>query len=688
MNPFARIVDTMIVKEMQNPRSVRSRQSAAALFPTVGRDNRVVFPEWSTDKGVSQGFKMSVWVYACVSRRMKSVASVPWKTGRIGSDGSITEIPDHPATKLINNPNPYMNGNDLVERMIAHLDLGGNAIWAKVRANNIVAELWPLPPDEVKPVPSQDQFISTYRRSVNVSGKTKEIDIPIRDIVHFMFIDPSNPYWGMGPLQAAARSVDIDTEAMRWNKVSMSNRAISEGVFSFKHPITREQYDAAKEMIREQHQGADSARAPWILGSDAEWKQMSMNPVEMDFVNSRKMTRTEILAAFGVPPVLVGDIEYSTLSNYSESRKAYWFDTIVPLLDDIKAVLNQALAPEFEEGIIIYYDMANVLAVLENFNDKIEQARKLWGMGVPFNALNQRLNLGFKPISSGNDGWIPVNIQPASGDQSTGTGNGTRTPSSTPAKLPPGPANGSRVNNSFDLELSEKAWQYSESKRNGWYGQITRKANDLLVEESSRVASAFDSGGVSAVTSEIDASRIAWTRLLRASYVGILTHFGTDEFEKLRLNDDQQFALDVNVLHWADSSAKRVAEYISKTSMQQAMRSLRESGNSNSIEERLRNSASNRALLVAHTEVVAASNAGAYFAGQQIMADSMVRIYKTWSSSQGISERSDHRDVSGQRLPLDGLFRVGDDYLLYPGDPMATSDQRIGCKCSMILLPS
>ncbi len=373
--------------------------------------NRPIWTDWSTENAVKEGFKSSIWVYACVYKRMKAVASVPWKVEVFNKD-IWEEDNEHPLSMLLENPNKYISFQDLIERMVACLDLGGNSIWQKiiVKKNGleIPVELWPLPPDGIKPVPSSTDFISSYEYNY---GEVVRSFTP-QEIFHVMYIDPSNVYWGLSPLQAGAKAVDTDVEAANWNKVALQNRAIVDGVFTFKGNLTKEQYEKAKKLIREQHMGSENARMPWVLGNDAVWQQMSLSPAEMDFINSRKMTAIEIAAIFQVPPPLLGLTENTPYANMKEARKIWWLDTIIPLLDDLRSAFNMGIARDFGENVRINYDLSQVEALRADLKELTEIAKNLFGMGVPFNEINKRLELGFDEFKWGSEGYIPSNLLP------------------------------------------------------------------------------------------------------------------------------------------------------------------------------------------------------------------------------------------------------------------------------------
>jgi HK97 family phage portal protein len=299
--------------------------------------------------------------------------------------------------------------SELLYRICAALYLGGNAIISKVRGLGTVAELWTLGPNGIQPIPNREEFISGYLYTLGGKKQT----LPAEDIIHLQFPDPATPYWGTSPLMAAARAVDTEQSAMTFQQVGLQNRAVTDGVLSYKMDLTKKQYEKYREQINEQMMGPSNARKMIITGHDADYKQLSLSPAEMDFIESRKFGREEICAAHQVPPPVVGIYENATLANIETARKIFWIDTVIPLLGQIRDALNVSLTPEFGEDIRINYDVLKVEALWPVFKERIEAARKLWEMGVPFNELNRRFELDFNDIHSGDMGFIPSTMVPA-----------------------------------------------------------------------------------------------------------------------------------------------------------------------------------------------------------------------------------------------------------------------------------
>lgn len=393
-------------------------------------------PQWSSwklDTAIRDGLKRSTWVYACIYRVAKALSSVEWFAEvKVGDNWQRAD--GHPLSVLIRQPNPFWSRSDFMERLVYSLFLGGESFITKTRFGAVPVELWLHTPDRIGVVPSREDFIARYEYR---DGSMK-YDIDPADMIQLMFTDPSTPYRGLSPLQVASKTIDTETAAVAWNFHALKNRAVADGAFSFSHELDEEQYRFAKKIVREQHQGQENARAPWVLGSDARWVPMSLSPVDMDFVNGRRMTREEICAVLGVPPVLVGILDAATYSNYETARDVFWIDTVIPLLDMVREGLNRGLAIEFNprdriESVRLSYDTSSIDALQKIAAGKVNAAAALFKLGVPLRVLNERFGLGLPDIEGDSIPW--VGAVPIIDGKPTPLASATTTPS-TPSTPP------------------------------------------------------------------------------------------------------------------------------------------------------------------------------------------------------------------------------------------------------------
>lgn len=376
--------------------------------------------EWNTEKAIKEGFKCSTDVYACVKRRYDAISSLPLVVEE-KKGGDWEPSPMHPLQRLLDNPNPIMSMGELMRVVSAHLDLGGNAYWSKVRdGRNEVSELWPMTPYPVDIKVGSDHIPYLY-----MFGAAR-LSVPAENVCQFKTMNPDNMYYGQSPLMAAGKSVDADNSAQEWQKVSMQNRGVPDYMISYEDSLTQDQVEQVKERVNEST-GPGSAREP-IVTSKAKITQLSLTPIEMDFVESRKANRESICSVFGVPSSLIANMGDTNLANAETARKVFWLDTILPLMDEYLETLNRCLTTEFGslDNLRIVYDTSNVAALQTNLKERVDNAKVLWSMGVPFNEINQKLKLGFDDIDGGDIGYIGTGNIPTSYDFDSGVTDETK----------------------------------------------------------------------------------------------------------------------------------------------------------------------------------------------------------------------------------------------------------------------
>ena len=130
---------------------------------------------------------------------------------------------------------------------------------------------------------------------------------------------------------------------------------------------------------------------------------VSWKPTDMDFINSLKHQRESIASAYGVPLPMLGIYEDATLANLEGSRRLFWEDTILPLLEAIRATINRVLVPRFGNRgeLRVSYDTSGVPALRQDFGAKCEQYARLVEAGVSPNAARKRLEMDLEDEPGG-----------------------------------------------------------------------------------------------------------------------------------------------------------------------------------------------------------------------------------------------------------------------------------------------
>ena len=158
---------------------------------------------WEVDQ-MGNGASNSA-VVSCLQVLGLSFSEATLKVKQIDNDGLEQEISNHPLTKLMRRPNPFMSGDIVQQYIINAMHVSGDAylIKQKNQAGQLVA-LYPLMPENVVPKGNDDTLITHYEYETN---ETNVIVMP-KDMVHIRLgLDQTNHKKGFAPLRTVLREI-------------------------------------------------------------------------------------------------------------------------------------------------------------------------------------------------------------------------------------------------------------------------------------------------------------------------------------------------------------------------------------------------------------------------------------------------------------------------------------------------
>ncbi|MGV6800765.1 MAG: phage portal protein [bacterium] len=335
-----------------------------------------VGPVWTPRDYTSMarnGVVRNVVAHRCVRLIAETASAVPLNICEQGEKQAV-----HPLLELLSRPNPEQTGAAFLEEIYGYLQTMGNAYIEAVRIDGQIRELYALRPDRVKIRPDNKGWPGAYEYR---AGPRKILFTRAEDgflpILHIKLFHPINDHYGLAPLEAAGEAVDIHNAASAWNKALLDNAARPSGALIYNGPegtpnLTAEQFERLKTDLQENWQGRANAGRPLVLDGGLDWKQMSMSPSDMDFIEAKHSAARDIALAFGVPPQLLGIPGDNTYSNYKEANLAFWRQTILPLTGKTAGALSGWLCP-VSDGVRITHDPSRIDAFSPDRDARLQQ---------------------------------------------------------------------------------------------------------------------------------------------------------------------------------------------------------------------------------------------------------------------------------------------------------------------------
>ena len=238
-------------------------------------------------------------------------------------------LPDHPAAKKLDRPNPYTSGSVFRYQVACQLRLtGGCFIWEVPNQFGEPEHLWVIPKGWARPMAPNGQYpqgfymvtpaFNTFTQGI-VSPSTSTWYVPFEQMIDVKWPNPLYPGEGTSPLSACSQIIDImeQTDTATW--ASFVNSVKPSLVFNVDprngQTVTDAMLDRLMTQLETFKQGSNNAgKVLALLGLTVQ--QMMAGPQELDYVNGRMQNRENVLAIQGVAPVVAG---LAGAGSYSEA---------------------------------------------------------------------------------------------------------------------------------------------------------------------------------------------------------------------------------------------------------------------------------------------------------------------------------------------------------------------------------
>ena len=323
------------------------------------------------------------------------------------------EVKSHEIIDLFDRPNPHMVGFELWEATITWLKAQGSCFWILSRSNykEYPKEIWPTGPKGWKPIVSEKKKVITgWEYTFTVAGADKGTPKTIKlkpyEVVWFKQFDPNNVLRGLSSVRPALLSVEQDYEAQVYNRQFFKNGAQADVILETEEVLKDDHKQSLLKSWEARHKGSRKAHKTALLDGGVQARVLRESHRDMEFRLLRELSRDEILSALGVPKAMAGVIEDVNRATFLGSKRTFFETTLIPVMEYITSVLYAELFAPIEPELYGFFDLALVEGLRGDVKEKAEVSSIYHNLGVPFNSLNDRFDLGFAHMEHGDEPFL------------------------------------------------------------------------------------------------------------------------------------------------------------------------------------------------------------------------------------------------------------------------------------------
>lgn len=610
-----------------------------------------------------RAYEISLYFNRAVTKRAEGLAEIEFglKTKR------DNVIKNDPSLDVLYKPNNVFTGRQFWALWCKYLDLVGETYILVERNRDLfdtagkVTGLHLLRPDLVKPV--YDKANPGTVLEYIYKTKEKDVHYPAGNIIPYNIPDPANPLCGRSLAKAGVRAIQTDEQISTYHSRILQNGGKIEGVFKFKANLNKEQLHDARESYEKQYGGAKRAGLPLFLGGDADYTKLGLTPQELSFMEAKKMTLEDICIMTGVPKSMLGSYDDIQYANAETGRRAFYRDTIKPIMTALTTVLDERLFPD--DRLLTFTDPTP-----ENIEEKLKETES--GVKNYYMTTNEaRARHGLDPVKNGDEILVPFNLV-SLGEPAPSAG--------AKKKAMEGHPNTDPDVREMWAKMQVKRMDAREKIFVGTLNSYWKDQEDRLITRLSptetrvyRKQNLFDES----MSLELE------VKIGKESFLPVLTELlkdaGIDAMEFA--GSTYPFSLSTDIASWLDKKTevflKRINETTFEELKQQFAESFEQSESRDKLIKRVRETYKNatkaRAAMIARTEVHAATQYGTIEGYKQ----SGLQI-KVWVAVNDTRTRDSHASLDGEERPINTPFSNG---LMYPGDTNGPAEEVINCRC-------
>lgn len=346
-----------IFKRFTNANNITKSNDAATLYEFIRNSNYDI--NNPTINSYQARNLIHGLISTCIDTRASIYAqSIPLIYRNVaGNDTRKNKIvEDHPFVELLYNPNQFTSYYELMIQTISNLDAWGNCYWYINRGNYTFPNGQKIPTGiqilnhnfikytfDSNGYPNGFEY-TPYNTNMMNNNKISKQYFELNDVIHFKYpgYEPNSLY-GLSIIQKNVNAIEIYHYETNYQKSLLKNGGAKSEILKAKKKLSDAQMQELSTKWKDNHSGVNNAGKVLILPEYLEYSNSatSFNPMEIGYLESKKVSKLEILNMFRVHPAMIGDADGVNKANGYIGKNTFLEDVLTPIAKMIDAKITQ-----------------------------------------------------------------------------------------------------------------------------------------------------------------------------------------------------------------------------------------------------------------------------------------------------------------------------------------------------------
>lgn len=326
----------------------------------------------------------------------------------------------HEIVKQLQYPNPDQSKLEFIELHVIYTKLVGESFWYTVprKISRRPSELRLVMPHLMDVLIEKDE-LGSVGGYVLAKNTPYQMEFERDEIVHFKLPNPTNPYRGMGVVEAAMQFIQTEDYATEWTKKSLYNSGRPSGIVNFNGTIDKDEFEKVKRRFKQEYTGIKNAgKTLFVRGNlsgqaELDFKKIGVDLSDINLSDVKGMTRDDIMVMFRTSKTMLGITDDVNRANGREAKRVWIENIIKPEMVRLVDKLNfhYMSIKQLSENERIWFNDPDP--------DRIEDQREEWATGHnKYLTTNDiRAERGLDPIEGGDVIYQSIGLVPMGENQ-------------------------------------------------------------------------------------------------------------------------------------------------------------------------------------------------------------------------------------------------------------------------------
>lgn len=408
------ILDRLLGWINSPPRNATQSAGGGVIIDTPQKLEEVLKNGMETAAGVTvspDSAMRTAIVYACVRLIAGTIANMPIHIKRKVSAQVREDADDDPVSILLRRkPNDWQTPSVFRRMLQTHLCLRGNAYAMVVESLGRPIALVPLNPDRMEVLQDDDWTVRYYYTRKD----GRRVELRQREVLHLMGLS-FDGVRGVSPITYAREQIALSQAQERHGSITFKNGARISNIITHPTKLGKEGIENLRASLDAFRSGGENEGKDLVLEEGASISPMAMNMDDAQWIESRKLSRTDLLMFWGVPPHMVGDVEKTTSWGTGIEQQSTGFVTYT--LEDHLTCWEEAINQRLLGNRPDMYARFNRAALIRaDYKTRVDGHTKMlqWGVVSP-DEVRALEDMNPRPDGNGSQFYPPPNTAGSGG---------------------------------------------------------------------------------------------------------------------------------------------------------------------------------------------------------------------------------------------------------------------------------